>query len=328
MGYHHRDSTRNLKNNLRIMGAGALGAALTLGGLGADMVQGGLNRRHANRMFKKQVAYDESVWKKNRESAVADYGRNRQDALADWQMQNKYDSPEQQMARFKEAGLNPNLIYGSVSSSQGGTMQTPTMDTPDYKATAEAKPSPTNIDFQGAAQGVMQAESIRLQQQNAELNAELIKAQTLKVLAEVDTSKMKNTVLAATINEAIKKATLTNMNIEENIYSLRQGREESKQRIAQSQVQINKILADTKYTIDENKRKELMASLQRGKVTAETELITQKIVNAMLEEAKITAQTAKTEAEKRVLDERVKLLEKQLEWWNADKAQSWLKALL
>lgn len=29
-----------------------------------------------------------------------------------WNMQNQYNTPKQQMQRFKEAGLNPNLIYG------------------------------------------------------------------------------------------------------------------------------------------------------------------------------------------------------------------------
>jgi len=38
------------------------------------------------------------------------YERQRADSLADWNMQNKYNSPSQQMQRFKEAGLNPNCI--------------------------------------------------------------------------------------------------------------------------------------------------------------------------------------------------------------------------
>lgn len=33
-----------------------------------------------------------------------------------WQEQNVYNSPKQQMARFAEAGLNPNLIYGQGNS--------------------------------------------------------------------------------------------------------------------------------------------------------------------------------------------------------------------
>lgn len=45
------------------------------------------------------------------------YDKQRADALADWKMQNEYNSPSAQMARFKEAGLNPNLIYGQMSNS-------------------------------------------------------------------------------------------------------------------------------------------------------------------------------------------------------------------
>ena len=45
------------------------------------------------------------------------YDKQRADALADWKMQNEYNSPSAQMTRFKEAGLNPNLIYGQMSNS-------------------------------------------------------------------------------------------------------------------------------------------------------------------------------------------------------------------
>jgi len=45
------------------------------------------------------------------------YDKQRADALTDWNMQNEYNSPKQQMTRFKEAGLNPNLIYGQMSNS-------------------------------------------------------------------------------------------------------------------------------------------------------------------------------------------------------------------
>lgn len=45
------------------------------------------------------------------------YGIQRADALADWNMQNQYNSPQAQMARFRDAGLNPNLIYGQSNES-------------------------------------------------------------------------------------------------------------------------------------------------------------------------------------------------------------------
>lgn len=65
------------------------------------------------------------------------YNRQRQDALADWDRQNQYNSPIAQMTRFKDAGLNPNLIYGqqnqapAVRSSSGGdkpNIQAPQFD--------------------------------------------------------------------------------------------------------------------------------------------------------------------------------------------------------
>lgn len=40
------------------------------------------------------------------------YARQRADSLADWQRTNEYNSPEAQMRRLKQAGLNPNLVYG------------------------------------------------------------------------------------------------------------------------------------------------------------------------------------------------------------------------
>lgn len=67
------------------------------------------------------------------------YGRQRQDALSDWAMQNEYNSPRAQMQRFQEAGLNPNLIYGQQtdspsvrsSSASGANSQAPEISNRD-----------------------------------------------------------------------------------------------------------------------------------------------------------------------------------------------------
>lgn len=62
------------------------------------------------------------------------YDKQRADAIADRDQQNAYNSPMAQMQRFKEAGLNPNLIYnqqtqGAVArSSSGGAYQAKAQD--------------------------------------------------------------------------------------------------------------------------------------------------------------------------------------------------------
>ena len=55
--------------------------------------------------------------KKTREWNEAMYQKQRTDALADWARTNEYNAPLQQMARLKEAGLSPHLIYGGGANS-------------------------------------------------------------------------------------------------------------------------------------------------------------------------------------------------------------------
>ena len=44
-----------------------------------------------------------------------------------WNLQNEYNTPANQMKRYREAGLNPNLIYGNGSSSAGNATSAPEM---------------------------------------------------------------------------------------------------------------------------------------------------------------------------------------------------------
>lgn len=53
------------------------------------------------------------------------YEQQKQDNLAFWNMQNQYNSPAAQMQRFKDAGLNPNLIYGQGSAGLAPSVQAP-----------------------------------------------------------------------------------------------------------------------------------------------------------------------------------------------------------
>ena len=58
-----------------------------------------------------------SLNRKTREWNEAQYKKQREDALADWARTNEYNAPLQQMARLKEAGLSPHLIYGGGANS-------------------------------------------------------------------------------------------------------------------------------------------------------------------------------------------------------------------
>lgn len=67
----------------------------------------------------------------SREFALKMYNRQVQDAYRFWQAENEYNSPREQMNRFMEAGLNPNLIYGQQNT--GGNISLPSVQTPEFR---------------------------------------------------------------------------------------------------------------------------------------------------------------------------------------------------
>lgn len=114
------------------MGLTAGAGALIGAGIGA--VSGGAQIMAIGKMNKKTRKFQEQMMTRQRDWALADYA-----------MQNEYNSPAAQMARLKEAGLNPNLVYGNGADAQGGVVA----------RTESAQWRPETPDIQGAAQGVL-----------------------------------------------------------------------------------------------------------------------------------------------------------------------------
>jgi hypothetical protein len=101
-----------------------------------------------------------------------------------WHNQNAYNHPKAQMARFKEAGLNPNLIYGQGSSGNAGSVgQVPTTPTTDplqhlgqYMSLKLADAQKSNVE--------KQTEAIDSEIAQREADTALKRMQTLKVEKE------------------------------------------------------------------------------------------------------------------------------------------------
>jgi len=61
--------------------------------------------------------------------------QNREWALEDWHRQNEYNHPAQNMERLRQAGLNPNLVYGKGADMAATTIrQTEAKPTPELSA--------------------------------------------------------------------------------------------------------------------------------------------------------------------------------------------------
>lgn len=91
--------------------------------------------------------------KRNTDAAIAanwrmanfQYEKN----LEQWYRENQYNSPDEQMRRLKNAGLNPNLVYGTGAVSGNTTTQGPRFQAPDVEYNYEP--------FQMQADGIMKA---------------------------------------------------------------------------------------------------------------------------------------------------------------------------
>lgn len=127
---------------------GALGAAVNA------MSQGSANRK--NIQFQKDM-----------------YKIQRNDALSDWRMNNQYNSPEEQMRRLKNAGLNPNLVYGQGAVANSSSM-------PSATPTRNTNIAPINYDLSSIGDFVGSYMNIKTQMQqldNLKAQNELIKEQ-------------------------------------------------------------------------------------------------------------------------------------------------------
>lgn len=75
----------------------------------------------------------------NKEAAELEYQRN----VEMWNMENAYNTPAQQMARMIEAGLNPNLVYGS-----GNVVGNTSSGAPSYNAPMKPTPKVSPVVMQ------------------------------------------------------------------------------------------------------------------------------------------------------------------------------------
>ncbi|AXH76348.1 MAG: DNA pilot protein [Microviridae sp.] len=95
---------------------------------------------------------------KNRRFANWQYDKQRADALSDYHMQNAYNSPAEQMKRLKEAGLNPNLVYGGGATATGGAVRSSSATSPNTSA--------PKISLGSPAASYLNAKQMQLQNDN------------------------------------------------------------------------------------------------------------------------------------------------------------------
>lgn len=132
----------------------------------------------------------------NKKNALEFYNRQRTDALADWNMQNQYNSPKAQMARFKEAGLSPHLIYGQTNTAPA--VRSSQSDTPKYVA-PQLDNSLTSLPM------------MAIQMENLQKQGKLIDAQVLKTNSDTDWRNVNTEFLKDTMPYRMEALNVSNL---------------------------------------------------------------------------------------------------------------------
>jgi len=206
------------------------------------------------------------------------YNRQREDALADWARTNQYNSPLAQMQRFKEAGLNPNLIYGQTNNAQ------PVRNT-DVKSWNPQAPA---FNLGQIADQYMQAKQAGasidiMQEQKQKIKAEVnqIDANTLRILSDTTGKDISNKFLAQNIESQIAQRDASKVKLQtdtaialdrnerealrnsKNLEYTSQQILESKQRVAKSEQEVENLKEAKKVLIEEGNLKKIEAMHQQ-----------------------------------------------------------------
>lgn len=121
--------------------------------------------------------------------------RANRDNINFWNMQNEYNTPSAQMQRLKDAGLNPNLIYGTSPTSAVG----------NAGAISPAKAAPYKMDnpllgmqlYADIKQREAQTDNLKSQNTVIQQEAALKGMQTAKTAADASTSETESEVAKA-----------------------------------------------------------------------------------------------------------------------------------
>lgn len=163
--------SKNRTSMLPLLGAGIDAATGLIGQL--------INRGHEKKMQREAFAH-------NREMAEYAYSKD----LEMWDRQNQYNTPEAQMQRLTEAGLNPNMVYGSgtVAGNTSGQM-------PKYNAPTRGAVRLTPLEIPQVLGAFMS-----LKQQQA--NIDQTRAQTANIIEAAGTQGLKKKLLELGVSDA------------------------------------------------------------------------------------------------------------------------------
>jgi len=252
---------------------------------GSGLIGGLLNFFTSKKNRKEQAIQNQ----KDREFQEYMYSLQRKDALADNFSTNQYNSPEQQMNRLRQAGLNPNLIYGKGAENTSAAIRSSTANAPNQPApqTDNKWMADTFNQLGNAGNQLMQNRSIQAQTDNTRASTQLMGTET----------NLKNANISKLMTEQARTT-----------FDLEQAKQLKDVVIMKANADLASTKASTTFTISANQR----ANMQNATNIAKTmqDIIESKIrvskTEIEKEQLKVMMENTKKETELKELDRQLK----------------------
>lgn len=223
---------------------------------------------------------------RNRDFEVMMADRKTNFDYQNWVRQNEYNHPAQQMQRLREAGLNPNLVYGKGADNTAGAVAST-----NYSASNQEAPQMSD-NFAGIVSNL--GESLLMGK---------------KITAETDNLYAQNAVLQ---QEAALKTAQTATTLQQNAkskFDLEQAQSLKDLTVEKAKLQNEQLKADIKFKLNENDRRELLTSSNIQKTLVEISYRKQQQLLVQLQQSKTAAETARIREEILNLQETRKKIE-------------------
>lgn len=230
--------------------------------------------------------------KKNRQFAEKMYNRQRADSLADWNMNNQYNSAGAQMARLKEAGLNPNLVYGNGGSvMQAATVRSADMEYGKGVALPGTRLGETLAQSQQLELVRAQTSNVQAQTEVARADEALKTAQAMKTLFEGHHSdfdlQRKEELKRIIFEQGVASLDLTKANIDASVHGNQRAQQLQPKLLKAADLDAAGKTLDNAMKQMQNGQFENMRPLELSRLKAE--------IDRLLESTKLTKQQTKNE---------------------------------
>lgn len=227
-----------------------------IGSIAANVVGGIMQNQNKNEQYAEQQRENQRNREHNFNLAAYQNSENRKQ----WARENQYNLPENQMARMKAAGLNPDLMYGNGSVSANVAARSPEM-------TGGSPSNPSDASPLGQRQTIGDIAANTIAQSLATAQIEKTKAEAKNTSQNTENMVVEGKILAA---DALTRAAQNEQIIE----------------IGKSQVYVNHSVANLNHATQER------VSAEITELAARTESMYQTIDESKARIKNLNAQTA------------------------------------